>query len=158
VAEKLIAGGSWVQVLVKSEDGELRAIGLASGCSYDEDWSIQQANVIGHLGPISLDSQGYTCSINMTTFVPEKKEVLYADGGEITIEDLLPYRDEVQVDGKGKTFAQLIFMNVATNKVLRSFSGVSVASNGESVSPNAYVTETIRFLALKRDRNIAEGA
>jgi len=151
MAEKLIAGGAWVQVQVKI-DGQLKSIGLASGVSYDEDWGIQQANVLNHLGPISLDSQNYTCSINLSVFVPEKKTTLYSDGGEITIEDLLPYRDEVQVDGKGREFEQLVFLNTATQKVIRSFSGVVVASNGEQVSPNAYVTENMRFLALKRDR------
>jgi hypothetical protein len=156
--EKMIAGGAWIQVLVKDEDGILKSIGLASGCSYDEDWAIQQANVLNHLGPVSLDSQGYTCTINMSAFVPEKKLILYADGGEITIEDLLPYRDDVQLDGKGKAFAQLLFMNTATNKVLRSFSEVVVASNGEQVSPNAYVTVNIRFMAIKRDRNVAAAA
>jgi len=156
--QKMIMGGAWTQVVVMGDDGIFKSIGLASGCSYDEDWAIQQANVLNHLGPISLDSQGYTCTINMSAFVPEKKLVLYADGGEITIEDLLPYRDEVQLDGKGKEFQQLAFMNIATNKVIRSFSGVVIASNGEQVSPNAYLTENIRFMAIKRDRNIAAGA
>lgn len=154
MAEKMIAGGAWVQVLVALE-GILKSIGLASGCSYDEDWAVQQANVLNHLGPISLDSQGYTCSITLSVFVPEKTLILYADGGEITIEDLLPYRDDVQFDGKGKEFNQLLFMNTATNKVIRSFSGVVVASNGEQISPNAYITENMRFQAIKRDRNIA---
>jgi len=151
MAEKLIAGGSWVQVQIKV-DGELRALGLAQGCSYDEDWNIQQAGVLNHLGPISLDSQGYTCSITLSAFVPETKNTLYSDGGEITIEDLLPYRDDVQLDGKGRNFDQLAFVNTATQKVIRSFTGVVVASNGEQVSPNAYVIENIRFLALKRDK------
>ncbi len=154
MAEKLISGGAWVQVLVALE-GVLKALGIASGCSYDEDWAIQQANVLNHLGPISLDSQGYTCSITLSAFVPEKTLTLYADGGEITIEDILPYRDEVQIEGKGKEFDQLLFMNTATNKVLRSFSSVVVASNGEQISPNAYVTENVRFMAIKRDRNIS---
>ena len=154
MAEKLIAGGAWVQVLLTIE-GVLKSIGLASGCSYDEDWAIQQANVLNRLGPISLDSQGYTCSITLSVFVPEKKLTLYTDGGEITIEDILPYRDDVQIDGKGKEFDHLVFMNTALNKVLRSFSGVVVASNGEQISPNAYVTENMRFQALKRDKAIA---
>jgi len=151
MAAKMIAGGAWVQVQIMM-NGVLYGFGMASGCSYDEDWNIQQANVLNHLGPISLDSQGYTCSITLSSFVPEKTMVLYADGGEITIEDVLPTRDEVQVDGKGREFEQLVFLNTATQKVIRSFSGVVVASNGEQVSPNAYVTENMRFLALRRDR------
>ena len=152
MAEKLISGGPWFQLAVK-DNGVIYSIGLASGCSYDEDWAIQQANVLNHLGPISLDSQGYSCSIQMSLFVPEKTLTLYADGGEITIEDLLPNRDDVQLDGKGRMFEQLLFMNTATQKVMRSFSNVVVASNGEQISANAYITENMRFMALKRDRN-----
>jgi len=148
---KLIQGGAWVQVQVMLA-GVLRSIGLASGCSYDEDWNIQQAQVLGHLGPISLDSQGYSCSISMSLFIPEKKLTLYADGGEITIDDILPFRDEVQEDGKGREFEQMLFLNKATQKVVNSFSGVVVASNGQQCSPNAYITASMRFLAIKRDR------
>lgn len=151
MASKLIAGGAWVQVGIK-EDGVLKMIGLSAGCSYNEDWGVQPANVLGVLGPVSLDSQNYTCSINMTVFVPEKTVTLYRDGGEITIEDILPYRDDVQIDGKGKNFEQLVFLNKATQKVIRSFTGVAVTSNGEQVSPNAYVLANIAFLALKRDK------
>lgn len=154
MAEKFIATGAWGQVLVMI-DGTLKSIGLATGCSYDEDWGLQKANVLNLLGPASLDSQDYTCSITISFFVPEKKIVLYVDGGEITLEDILPYRDDVQADGKGRTFEQLVFMNTATNKVIRSFSGVAVASNGDQVSPNAYLTANMRFMALKRDKKIA---
>jgi hypothetical protein len=151
MAEKLIAGGAWVQVAVKY-DGVLHNIGLSAGCSYNEDWGLQPANVLGVLGPVSIDSQNYTCSVNMSVFVPEKKVTLYRDGGEITIEDILPNRDDVQIDGKGKTFEQLVFLNKATQKVIRSFTDVAVASNGEQVSPNAYVLANIAFLAIKRDK------
>ncbi len=152
MAEKLIVGGAWVQVLVMI-DRKLKSIGLANSCSYDEDWNIVQGLVLNHLGPISLDSQGYTCTMNMGSFVPEKTITLYADGGEITINDILPSRDEVQRDGKGRGFDQLVFLNTATQKVEDSFSGVVIASNGKQISPNAYVTANIRFMAIKRDKN-----
>lgn len=154
MAEKLIAGGAWIQIQV-AIDGVLYSIGMATGCSYDEDWNVQQAAVLNHLGPISLDSQGYTCSVTLNLFVPEKKMVLYADGGEITLEDLLPTRAEVQLDGKGRQYESLVFLNRATQKVIRSFSGVMLANNGEQISPNAYVTANMRFLAMRRDRTPA---
>ncbi len=151
MAQKMIAGGAWVQIQIML-NGVLRSIGLASGCGYDEDWNIQQAQVLGHLGPISLDSQGYSCSISISLFIPEKKLTLYADGGEITIEDILPYRDEVQEDGKGREFDQIMFVNKATQKVINSFTGAVIASNGQQCSPNAYITANMRLLAIKRDR------
>jgi len=153
MAEKLIAGGAWTQVQFML-DGILKAIAMASGASYDEDWMVQPANVLNHLGPISLDSQGYSCSLTISSFVPEKDETLYQDGGEITIEDLLPYRDTVQIDGKTKEFTQVAFLNTAKGTTLRSFSGVMVASNGEQISPNSYITNNMRLLALKRDTPI----
>ena len=156
---KMVAGGAWVNVAVVEEEGaEPKIIGLAQNCGYDENWGLQQANVLGHLGPISIDSQSYSCSITLGAFVPEKEEVLYADGGEITVEDLLPYRDDVQADGKSRQFRQLLFQNIATGSVIRSFSGVMVDSNGEQITANAYVTANIRFLAMKRDRRIPASA
>lgn len=157
MASKLIAGGAWVVVQVML-DGVLKTIGLAQNASYDENWGVQAAKCLGHLGPVSLDSQDYNCSISLAAFVPERKTVIYADGGEITIEDLLPYRDDVQIDGKTREFDQLLFLNKATQKVIRSFSGCVVDSNGEQVSANAYLTENIRFLAMKRDKIPAEAA
>ncbi len=155
MAEKLIAGGAWVQVLVDLGDGGgLQALGMANDAGYDEDWGIQAAKVLNYLGPISLDSQDYNCSIRLGTFVPEKTLTLYEDGGEITIEDLLPYRDDVQIDGKSKEFVQVVFQNTSTNVPIRSFSGVVVASNGDQITPNAYVSSNIRLRAKKRDKKI----
>jgi hypothetical protein len=149
--QKLIASGAWVQVKIKV-DGVLKALGLAQGCSYDEDWGVQPANCLNHLGPISYDSQNYSCNINMSAFVPEKKASLLTsgDGGETTFADLLPTRDDIQVDGKGKVFEQLVFINTATGEVLNQFEQVILASNGTQVSPNSYVTSNMRFQAVKR--------
>jgi hypothetical protein len=154
MAQKLIAGGAWVQVKVQLSDGKWYAVGLASGCSYDEDWSIQPANVLNHLGPISYDSQGYSCTITLNTFVPENAASLsiLPDGGEKTLDDLLPTRDQVQIDGKGKQFDGLKFVNTATQADLRIFQDVIVASNGEQVAPNSYVTANIRMNAVKRTK------
>lgn len=155
MAEKLIAGGAWVQVLVDLGEGAgLQALGLANDAGYDEDWGIQAAKVLNYLGPISLDSQDYNCSIRLGAFVPERTLTLYADNGEITMEDLLPYRDDVQIDGRSREFAQLVFQNTSTNVPIRSFSGVVVASNGDQITPNAYVAANIRLRARKRDRRL----
>lgn len=151
MAEKLIAGGAWVQVKVL-DNGVWKAIGLASGCSYDEDWQVQPANVLNYLGPVSYDSQGYSCSLTLSTFVPENALAitLLPDGGEITLDDLLPKRDEVQRDGKGKQFDGLGFFNTATNQSIREFKNAIVASNGEQIAPNSYITANIRMFAVKR--------
>lgn len=149
MASKLIAGGAWVKVGVQI-NGKIEYIGLATGCSYDETYQIQPANVLNYLGPISYDSMGYTCTITVSTFVPEKSITLLNDGGTITIKDILPTRDQIQLDGKGKQFDSLVFMNTATGEILHQFSDVIVDSNGEQIAPNSYVTANIRFQAVKR--------
>ena len=151
MAEKLIAGGAWIQVKVDI-DGELKAIGMANSASYDESFQVQGAQVIGHLGPLTYDSQGYSCSINLATFVPERVQTLYKDGGEITINDILPTRDQIQADGKGKQFDRLVFVNKATNEVLNSFEEVIIDGNGAQINPNTYVTNNLRMLSVKRTK------
>jgi hypothetical protein len=148
---KLIAGGAWVQIKILIE-GAWKTLGLASGCSYDEDYGIQPANVLNHLGPVSYDSQGYSCTINLSAFVPENAAALsiLPDGGEITINDVLPLRDDIQRDGQGKSFEGLGFFNTATQESLNEFSKVIIASNGKQVSPNQYVSENMRLMAVKR--------
>lgn len=150
MASKLVCGGAWCQVRILDTDGKWKAFGLASGASYDEDWSIQPCNVLNYLGPISYDSQGYSCSITINTYIPEAVLAILPDGGEITAKDVLPTRDEIQVAGKGRQYNGLQFVNTATQEVLNQFQDVILASNGTQVSPNSYVTANLRFNAVKR--------
>ncbi|MAH44794.1 hypothetical protein CMI37_03145 [Candidatus Pacearchaeota archaeon] len=156
MAEKLIAGGAWVLVETVLPDGGLKQLGLAQGVSYDEDWRVQQADVLNHLGPISLDSQGYQCTMTIDLFVPDRTTALFPDGGQITFLDLIPHRDTVGVDGRTTVFPSLRFRNRASSNitVIASFTEVVVSRNGVRVNPNAYVTANIGLMALKRDRDI----
>jgi hypothetical protein len=151
MADKLIAGGAWVKILA---DGQ--PIGLATGVSYDEDWAVNPANVIGFLGPIDYDSQGYSCSISMQAFIPEKIAQnpggrTLPDGSITTISDLIPTRTEIQNQGgKPRQLDDLSLVNVSNGEVLASFRNVMIASNGVQVTPNSYVTSNVRMLAVER--------
>lgn len=150
---KIIAAGAFAQVRVREKSTDpLRVIGLATDASYNESFSLQEANVIGHLGAVSIDSQGYRCSIQIGTYVPEKKAQggQYADGGDTTLSDLLPTRSDVQLDGKGKTFEYLDFFNKATGEVLNAFAHVVIADNGARIGANAYITNNISLQAIER--------
>lgn len=150
---KIIASGAWAQIRVRESSGSpLKVIGMVTDASYQENFNLQDANVVGHLGPISIDSQGYSCSVSIGTYVPEKKEQGggYADGGDTTVTDLLPTRSDIQFDGKGKTFEYMDFYNKATGEVLNAFSHVIVADNGSRVGPNAYITKNISLRAIER--------
>jgi len=152
MAERLIAGGAFVKIVADSD-----TIGLASGVSYDEDWAVNPANVIGHLGPIAFDSQGYSCSITMQSFLPV--DLAQNAGGrqnlpgktDTVITDLLPTRQEIQdAGGKPREIDTLQFIDILTGVILSQFKDVSIASNGVQVSPNSYITMNIRMVAIER--------
>jgi hypothetical protein len=152
MATKLIAGGAWVQIKVQLDDGKWYPFGMTTSASYDEDFAIQAANVLNYLGPISYDSQGYTCSVTINTYIPESKSTIsiLPDGGEVTIAELLPTRDSIQKEGKGKTFKGLTFVNTATQETINEFQDVIIASNSMQASPNAYLTGNMRLNCVKR--------
>jgi hypothetical protein len=149
---KIIAGGAWCQVRIReASGGTLKVIGLATEASYSEDFQLQPAAVIGYLGPASIDSQGYTCSITIGTFVPENKASTgYPGAGDTTLTDLLSTRSEVQEAGKGKTFDYLDFYNTATGEVINAFSQAIISSDGSRIAPNSYVSQNITLLSIER--------
>lgn len=150
---KIIASGAWAQVRVReSSSSPLKVIGMVTDASYSESFNLQEASVLGNLGPISIDSQGYRCSVQIGTYIPERPDQGggYADGGDTTLADLLPTRSEVMLDGKGKTFEYLDFYNKATKEVLNAFYHVIVSDNGARLSPNSYITNNISLQAIER--------
>ncbi len=147
MGDKLVAGGAWVQVLINGDP-----VGLANQASYDEDWAINAVNVLNYHGPVDYDSQGYSCSITLGTFVPEKPDLgPWPDGGTKALHEFLPTRSEVQSnDGKPGEFDLLQFVNTATGEILNQFRKVMLASNGTQISPNSYVTANMRFMCVER--------
>ncbi|HEB29230.1 MAG TPA: hypothetical protein ENI05_16010 [Porticoccus sp.] len=147
MGSKLIAGGAWTQVLINGE-----AVGLATGASFDEDWAVNPANVLNYHGPVDYDSQGYSCSVTLSTFFPERPgSGPWPDGGVKALSDYLPKRSEVQSnDGKPGQFDLLQFLNTATGEIVNQFRNVMIASNGVQITPNSYVTANIRLMAVER--------
>lgn len=149
--ERLIAGGAWVKIIA---DGN--PVGLATGASYDEDFAVAPANVVGYLGPVDYDSQGYSCSISMQTFVPAKIAQnqggrVLPDGGDTTISDLIPTRKEIQDQGgKPREINDMVFADILSNEVLAAFRKVMLASHGVQIAPNSYITANARFVAVEK--------
>lgn len=157
---KIIASGAWAQVRIKENDGDaLKVIGLCSDVSYNESFNLQEANVVGHLGPASIDSQGYRCTIQIGAFIPENPGLTsqLPDGGTAALDDLLPTRSSVMENGKGKTFAYMDFYNKATSMVMKAFSHVIISENGARINPNAYITNNISFMAIERTPAAVDG-
>ena len=149
---KLIAGGAWVQIWIEV-NGILQPVGLATNASYDEDWAVNPANVLNYHGPVDYDSQGYSCTLTLGTFFPERPNQAdpWPDGGLTALADLLPVRKDVQSnDGKPGEFNQVQFVNTATAELINQFERVMIASNGVQITPNSYVTANIRLMAVER--------
>lgn len=147
MGNKIILGGAWVQVTI---DG--KPVGLATGASYDEDWSINPANTLNYHGPLDYTSQGYSCTITLSTFVPEVPGTTeWPDGGVRALSEFLPTRSQIAQNlGKPGEFTELQFINKDTDDVVAAFRQVIIASNGVQVTPNAYVTANIRLMAIER--------
>ncbi len=82
----IIATGYNCQVRVGSNASDAQPIALVTNFQATEDFQAQEATCIGNLGPVSIDPQGYTCTITIDGFLPAKKtidgEQQYADGGK----------------------------------------------------------------------------
>ena len=155
---KLIASGAWVMVTFNeiasgATTPTAKVVLLATNCSFDEDWRIQEANVLGYLGPVALDTQGYSCSITIGAFLTEDAAsaalVRTEFAGGVSLASLMPLRDDVQTAGIGKKFASVVFTNIADASVL-VFNDCVIASNGMQASPNAYVGTNMRLMARER--------
>jgi hypothetical protein len=138
MAKRLIAGGAWVGLKV---NGKL--VAMCAGCSYNEDFNVQPANVINELGPVSYDSQGYQCTLNVDLLVArDKQEVI----------TLIPTRSQIKVDGKmPENIVEFVDTGEAENPIVHNaFTGVILNTNAKNIAPNAYVTANLTFSATER--------
>jgi len=147
MANKLIASGAWCQILANG-----LPVGLVNGASYDEDWQISPATVVGYLGPVDYESMGYSCALSIGAYVPEVAgSGPWPDGGVKTISDFLPTRSQLQkTNGKPAQFDLLQFVNISTGEIVNQFRDVMIASNGSSIAPGQYVTINLRLMAIER--------
>lgn len=73
VSENIIAEGFRAFVRIGNSPADAKIVGFVDSFSFSEDFQVQQAGVIGQLVPISIDAQGYSCSLQLSGFVPSKK-------------------------------------------------------------------------------------
>lgn len=157
--KKIIASGSWVRVQYSDDGTTWNSLGLVTKASYNEDFHVMPAKVLGQLGPISYDSQDYSCDISIGAFIPEVPNDTNRNGSAAAgnaIADMLPTRSSVQQLGKGKTFYAMRFINTGTeastgeDEILALFSGVIVASDGADIQPGNYIQNNIKLYAVER--------
>jgi len=148
MSQRMLAGGAWAQVIF---DGS--PVGLVNGASYDEDWGVVPANVLNFHGPIDYDSQGYTCSLTLSTFIPEQPKLSpWPDGGQSALSNFLPTRSSVQSNGgKPGEIDVVQFLNTSTGELINQFRRALIASNGVQIAPNSYITANIRMMSIERE-------
>jgi hypothetical protein len=155
VTGAIIATGYNCHVRVGSNAADAEPIALVTSFQANEDFQAQEATCIGNLGPVSIDPQGYNCTVNLDGFLPSKKtldnEQQYADGGKKAIMDYIPTRAQYMEAGAVPKIAYMDFYNKKAAKVLAAFEGVLIASDGISVEGNAYARNNIQCRALSKN-------
>jgi hypothetical protein len=155
VTGDIIAQGYNCKVRVGTNASDAQVIAMAASFQANEDFQVQEAVVIGHLGPIALDPQGYNCSITLAGFVPSKKvlssSIQYEDGGKTSIMEYIPTRARFMEAGAIQKIAYMDFYNSKTAAVLASFEGVIVTSDGISAEGNQYVRNNVQMRALSKN-------
>jgi hypothetical protein len=158
ITGNVIARGFNCFVRVGTNASDAQNVAFVTSFQATEDFQVQEATVIGNLGPISLDPQGYTCNITCAGYIPAKGitggAIQYEDGGKISLMDIMPSRskfmDEVSLESK---IAYLDFYNKKQGKVLCSFTGVIFTSNGISGEGSQYVRHNVQLRALEWNKN-----
>jgi hypothetical protein len=156
----IIAIGFNCQVRSGTNAADAQPIALVASFQGTEDFGVQDATVLGHLGPVALDPQSYTCSITMDGFLPSKGvipegEQQYAgDGGKTAITNVIKdhTREKFMDAGAISKTEYLDFYNRKAGKVLAAFKGVILTSYGVSADGNAYVRNNVQMRALEMIR------
>jgi hypothetical protein len=154
IQDTIIATGYNCQVRIgtNSADAEHGVIAMVSSFQYTQDFQAQDATCIGNLGPVSIDPQGYMCTITLEGFLPAKKTlddvIQYADGGKKAIMDHVPSRAQFMEGGAMPKIAYMDFYNKKEGKVLAAFEGVMITNEGSSVEGNSYVRNNVQMRAL----------
>jgi hypothetical protein len=155
VTGTIIAIGYNCHVRVGTNASDAESIAMVASANYNEDFQAQDAVVIGNLGPISVDPQGYNCTIAVEGFLPSKKllngQQQYADGGKRAIMDYVPSRAQFVEAGAMSKIAYMDFYNKKEGKVLAAFEGVLITNNGINIDGNTYVRNSVQMRALSKN-------
>jgi hypothetical protein len=117
---RIIAEGYNCIVRAGASATDAQTIALVSSFQATEDFQVQEAVVLGNLGPIALDPQGYTCSITMDGFLPSRgvlgAGILRAEDGTTSITDVMAAQTrETFMNGTAVKFEYLDFYNKHAN-------------------------------------------
>ena len=148
----IIATGYNCHVRVGTNAADAESIAMVTSFSATVDFQAQDAVVIGNLGPVSIDPQGWMCNITVDGFLPARKlldgDRQYAGGGTRAIMDFVPQRAQFMQSGAMPKIAYMDFYNQKEGKVLASFQGVLITNSGINVEGNAYARNNVQMRAI----------
>jgi hypothetical protein len=151
--QKIISTGAFCSVFIYQNNVK-KVLGLVTNASYNEDFNVTEAQVIGFFGPVSLDVQNYRCSITLGTLVPANPRGAttepWLDGGEVTLPELLKTRTQIALTGTGSVFDQLDFADRQSGNIIASFKYVVISANGAQINPATYVTSNMQLMAIEK--------
>jgi hypothetical protein len=160
VTGTIIATGFNCFVRVGTGPADAKPIALVASFQANEDFQVQEATVLGNLGPVALDPQGYTCTITMDGFlpakgvIPEGQQQYARDEGKVAITNVVKdqTREKFMEQASINKTAYLDFYNKKAGKVLGAFKGAILTSYGISADGNAYVRNNVQMRALEMIR------
>jgi hypothetical protein len=155
ITGNVIATGFNCHVRVGENPSAAEPVAFVTSFQANEDFQVQEATVLGNLGPVSIDPQGYNCSITLASFVPAKKLLdgtqQYEDGGKKCIMDYMPTRATFMDSASINKIAYMDFYNRKAGKILAAFEGVIVSSEGIQAEGNTYVRSNVQMRALSKN-------
>ena len=146
-----IAMGFNCHVRIGENAEDAQSIALAASFQANEDFQVQDAIVLGHLGPVAIDPQGYTCTITVDGFLPSRRALQ----GNPAISQFMPSRASFMQKG-GISDAKISYLDFWNKHegILAAFRGVIPTNFGISADGNAYVRNNVQFRALERTTNM----
>jgi hypothetical protein len=162
---KIIAQGynCFVRVRKDSETAELKTIGYVTSFQATEDFQVQEATVLGHLGAIAIDPQGYNCTIQIAAFISsDTANMVNAPKADkdsaMALQENIPDREDFMGDGAVEKFAYLEFYNKKNpTKPIAKFTGAIITSNGVQSEGSSYVRHNVSMRALSWDKDKPSG-
>ena len=157
IAGTIIASGYNCVIRIGTSASDCAPVALVASFQATEDFQTQEATVIGHLGPVSLDPQGYSCSITLDGFLPAKGAIndgaqygTADDNGTKAITNHIQNatREKFMEAGVMSKIAYLDFYNRKSGTILAAFEGVILSSYGVNVEGSAYVRNNVQLRAL----------
>jgi hypothetical protein len=143
----------------KAASDPLKTIGYVTSFQATEDFGVQEAVCLGNLGPVAIDPQSYTCTINIAAFITSDTTTLtnapkHGSDQIMALQENVPARDDFMGDGAVEKFAYLEFVNKknATTPICK-FTGVIITSNGVQSEGNAYVRSNVAMRAISWDKS-----